>query len=483
MVLTIGPSRGARMGASLGEGLAKGILGEIEEQKKERKDKKKLQEYLAGLEEAAAGLPADSPLQQQLKMFRAIRDPEAQKLLSSAMQQHLNLLKLQQDQQQFMEKEQRYAGTRSLLQEYIRRKLSPQPVMGEEMIEEGVMTPFGGVEEGEVIEGEGAPRNLQQMIEVSPQQVMGGFPSPQQQGREDEELELLMALENPQLASLMQAQRLHQEKQREKFQEKTLDRHWEIAKPAMERVAKKEASLDDLQTALDAQVRAVKEGNLGAWTKDHIANMFGLEGLRSPEAAIFLSAAKTMLIDTLSGVSAKGLNQFLEKTMYGALMQLGRDEESNLAVAALFQTKLNKDKEYARIFNKLVEQDMRRYGTVLMDVEQRARKLFTPFAEKENKRLENEVRELENVYRRFAKKRGKKYKPLSHVGQEAIDDIKKRHKPKTKEGKKVKPDSPKLIMFKDGSGETFPVSENEVNEFLREMKENDIKVERVGDDN
>lgn len=91
-----------------------------------------------------------------------------------------------------------------------------------------------------------------------------------------------------------------------------------------------------LESSVFAMEDAIKKGDLSFWSPDNIAEMTGLEFLRTAKGGQFKTAAKTYFINDLKTSGARP-NQFLEKQFVDALAKIGRSEEANETVIESFK--------------------------------------------------------------------------------------------------------------------------------------------------
>lgn len=84
------------------------------------------------------------------------------------------------------------------------------------------------------------------------------------------------------------------------------------------------------QSLLSAR-NAISSGDVGAFSRNSFADLFGEAGKRFKTASgsQLEAATKHLLIDSLSEVSAKGTNLWLEKVAKSAAPELGKSEEAN----------------------------------------------------------------------------------------------------------------------------------------------------------
>ena len=136
----------------------------------------------------------------------------------------------------------------------------------------------------------------------------------------------------------------------------------------------------------------IESGNTSGFGQ-FMVDKSGLEFWRSPESARSLAAGKNYFIDTLDSLApGTRLNQFLEKNLYAALPQIGRDIESQLSVLDMQDFLDDLKEEKAKIVTRLATEDEEKYGYAKKDINTRAQKELEPYAEERQKKLALDVR-------------------------------------------------------------------------------------------
>lgn len=205
-------------------------------------------------------------------------------------------------------------------------------------------------------------------------------------------------------------------------------RHFDIARKTLESNAAKAELLPQKETALDTMKSSIAEGNLGFFTPDNLAEITGIEGLRSPEGAAFKTASKEFFMGTLSRIGAKGLNQYLEKQVASMAPQLGRSTLANLVVTEIMDADLALEKKQIELTNRIASEQEEEYGHPLMSLSQDVMKELSPFAID----LQNQTKEkIENLKSRYEPKNAKGYLmrapdgSLRRVGKDQVAEAKK----------------------------------------------------------
>lgn len=171
----------------------------------------------------------------------------------------------------------------------------------------------------------------------------------------------------------------------------------ERVEPVLEEARKARTSLPGKKTALNLFKEAIDEG-IGplsfANVADKINHLAGTnlfpENASAKEAAY---ASKTYLVENLSKVGAKGLNQFLEKQIIQAQPSIGSSEKGNRAVLHAMESAYDIEKNYVDTVGKL--QDM--YEDVGLSVPKKAvrdaEKLSQKYADERIKQLAVDLKE------------------------------------------------------------------------------------------
>lgn len=136
--------------------------------------------------------------------------------------------------------------------------------------------------------------------------------------------------------SLMQQQKLKEREAVQIRKEERAEKRAGIAKRAEATIGTRDSINAQRRNLLSARA-AVQTGDVGAFSKSSIADLFGEAGKRFKDAsaAQLDAATKHLLITSLGDVTAKGTNLWLEKVALSAAPGLGKTNEANEALITI----------------------------------------------------------------------------------------------------------------------------------------------------
>lgn len=247
-----------------------------------------------------------------------------------------------------------------------------------------------------------APEKLQKPLtamallqKMSPQTQQNGMPEqPSQQNRNlsPEQRKVLGAFD-PSIAKVYQ----EEEKLQQRAEEKGAERHFSIAKKTLESTAERAEALPQKEMALENMMNAIEQKNLGFFTRDNLAELTGIEGLRSPEGAVFKTAGKEFFLGSLKRAGARP-NQWVEQQISDMLTKVGRSTEANLSVSEALKTELDVEKKQIELTNRIADEQEKKYGHVRRDLSSEVMKELTPYAKEKQKELESTLRNIKEKY-------------------------------------------------------------------------------------
>lgn len=144
-----------------------------------------------------------------------------------------------------------------------------------------------------------------------------------------------------------------------------------------ERVDTLREAVPKKKSALSLARNAVETGDLGAFSKDRLANAIGGpigDALRTAKGAQLITAGKENLLGNMSRVSARGQNMWFEQRLNSMFPQIGQSKEANLTVQEMIEGEVSLDDAYLKKFDELWDADVKQYGYPREDIERRARK-------------------------------------------------------------------------------------------------------------
>lgn len=210
------------------------------------------------------------------------------------------------------------------------------------------------------------------------------------EGGISDEAILAVGMQDPNLARLLQGQKESQIKQTEG----RAKREFERAKPILARADERAEGITQKESALSLMEDAVREGNLGFFSPDNVAEITGIEGLRTPKGAQFISSGKEYFLGSLKRAGTRP-NQWIEQQIQKMLPKIGRSEEANRTVIEALKSELAIEKAQLDIIDKLAQEDEEKIGYVRGNIGQRTRKELKKFADTEQKELESRLREIQ----------------------------------------------------------------------------------------
>lgn len=167
------------------------------------------------------------------------------------------------------------------------------------------------------------------------------------------------------------------------------DREFDRLKPILKTLDEAQAQSQIKAVALSTLESAINTGTSGL-NLDYLADLTGIERLRSPQGAQFLTASKEFFLGSLSRAGARP-NQWIEQQLRTFLPQFGRSEIANRVVTEILRTNLAVEEAYTRFVNQVMDEDYAEYGDLRPNVQQRAQERWKEFADKEQDDLQKRI--------------------------------------------------------------------------------------------
>lgn len=183
-------------------------------------------------------------------------------------------------------------------------------------------------------------------------------------------------------------------------------------------------------------IQDITEASSDVGWRDYLAELSGIEPLRSAEGVKLKTAIKEFFLSDLTRAGARP-NQWIEQQLADALPKIGRSPEANLINAEGMKFKVDLAKKRLEIIDELALADREKYGYVRGDIDSRAYKLLAPYAKMRQKELYDNIKAI-----KFAEK-GIKSKKQDESGNEK-----------------------EYIRMKSPTGEMFDIQAGDVDEAL-----------------
>lgn len=223
--------------------------------------------------------------------------------------------------------------------------------------------------------------------QFSQQQQMGG-----QQEADPYELAELYAMLGEKDLSRLETEKA---KTGQKLKAQGRSEAFTLAKPILEKVEPLLSDVRAKESALDYMEDALSSGKLGAASLDALAELTGIEALRSPEGARFKTASKEFFLGNLSRVGAKGLNQMMERVVMEMSPLIGRKTEANLSVLEVLKAENDVARREAELIPEIAHSYREKHGQYPEDLSSRVDKELRPYAQQRQKEALSKIEKIQ----------------------------------------------------------------------------------------
>jgi len=214
---------------------------------------------------------------------------------------------------------------------------------------------------------------------------------------------LAVASVDPQAANLLQRQK----DSAQKVSEKQKDREFQIASKVLQKTDEQTAELVQKEQSLDLMVDAINSENLGFFSPDNIAELTGIEGLRTAKGAQFIASGKEFFLGSLRRAGPRP-NQWIERQIQKMLPKMGRSREANLTVAEALKTGNAIERRRSELVDEIASEQEREFGFVRRSLGKEVDRRLKTFAEEEQKKLEANLRDILGEQKRLKVPQGTK---------------------------------------------------------------------------
>lgn len=155
-------------------------------------------------------------------------------------------------------------------------------------------------------------------------------------------------------------------------------------------------TLPQKTTALNLMDNAISSRNLEWWSPDNLAEVTGIEAFRSPEGALFKTAAKEYFLGSISRAGTRP-NQWIEQQISDMLTKIGRSTAANLSVSRALRNELDLDRERVRVTEEISNR-LREQGDLSMSkLGPEVNKHMQNYAETKQRELFNDLRAIKAI--------------------------------------------------------------------------------------
>lgn len=169
------------------------------------------------------------------------------------------------------------------------------------------------------------------------------------------------------------------------------------------------AQLPQKESSLSLMNEALANKDLSFWSWDNLADKTGIEAFRSPEGALFKTAAKEYFLGNIKRAGARP-NQWIEQQIQDMLAKIGRSTGANLTVTRALENELDLDKKKVELTNDISDR-LRSEGNFSQgNLGRLVQKELAKYAEDRQQILYNDLRAIKSIEE-------KKAQPFNKVAQ------------------------------------------------------------------
>jgi len=257
---------------------------------------------------------ANNRIEEEMK--EAMRDKRERQKFDFAEQERANVGK-------FLEDEYGIKGAKNLPNDFQKEILKGEYTNKGRQLSSANKAPLGG------LTGQSVPKEISQ--------AMGHIVSLNPNANSDE---LKMQMDEmgipPAYSNSYIENRRRQDERQAASKDKRLESGQKRAEKVLDEADNLGKELPILESTVTAMEDAIQNRDLSFWSADNLAEMTGLEWLRTAKGAQFKSASKNYFINDLKASGARP-NMFIEKQFVDALAKIGRSEEANQTVIESFK--------------------------------------------------------------------------------------------------------------------------------------------------
>jgi len=214
-------------------------------------------------------------------------------------------------------------------------------------------------------------------------------PAIQKQGGFSEEQIAAATMADPSIGRMMQSQNEAVEKKLER----KARMHTPITTKYFEKINERADVLPQKESALTSMERAISEGDFSAFSRDNLADITGIEALRTAKGAEFISSGKEFFLGSLKRAGARP-NQWVEQQIQKMLPKIGRSKEANLTVTEALKNELDIEKKQIELSNEIADDLENKLGYVPRNIGSLVMQKMKPYAEQKQKELASTLKDI-----------------------------------------------------------------------------------------
>lgn len=195
---------------------------------------------------------------------------------------------------------------------------------------------------------------------------------------------------------------------KDKQLQKKIDRASERNKPVYDETRKLRRSLPTQTADLNAMEDAIKNQDLSFLSKDNLADIFHIEGLRTAKGAQLKTAIKNHFAASVGKFGGRP-NQYIEQQIAQTFPQVGRTQEANQTSLELLKFDHDINKKYLETVDKFEDLYSKDLGYVPETLERDVDNFMKEYVEQRQNQLESSLKEISKFEGRKGK--GQKLSP------------------------------------------------------------------------
>lgn len=169
----------------------------------------------------------------------------------------------------------------------------------------------------------------------------------------------------------------------------------------LDQIEEKRDAVQRARNSLVSAEEALANRDLGFFSRDNLANLTGIQGLASPEGAVFNAAAKNFFLADLQSAVGRP-NQFLEKILKNAVFDVGKSNEANEALLEFYKNQVDLEEEKIKITDDLEDYYRAKGLPPPGNIGRLVQQQLKPYAQQKEKELEKKFEDSD-----FLKKESK----------------------------------------------------------------------------
>ena len=168
-------------------------------------------------------------------------------------------------------------------------------------------------------------------------------------------------------------------------------RNLEQSKPAREEINSIRTSIGRKKLAINMAENAINSGEVGFLSLNKLADITGIDALKTAHGAALGAAAKENLFSNLANVTAKGQNVFIEKAIFDNFPKIGQSKQANMTFLVAQKAEIAMEEAYLKAWDDIVTRE----GGAKADTADRAKKEASKEYNKIINKSSYQIRELQ----------------------------------------------------------------------------------------